>query len=178
MKAKDLIILGGAVALFYLYQRNKNKKSSISTIVENEDVTPEGSGELNGGTTTGGGAVFTGGGTTTGGTTTAPAGTSQVVTLPTTPPIVKPVKGNVDAVLDLPTNMDLPVLTPATGVPTEVAIQQGGVKTTPEITPVVTIPSTGGGYIEPITGGGDSDVIGTIKAPIKTTRVLTQNTEF
>lgn len=40
--------------------------------------------------------------------------------------------------LNLPSTMDLPVLTPSTGVPTEVAVQQGGVDTT--LTPAIVIP--------------------------------------
>ena len=110
MKAKDFIIIGGAVALFLLWQKNKTKKLSTSTAeaTTKEDVS----------TTTGGGTA--GGGT-------AGVGTSQVNTFPT-PTSTEPqqVFG-----LGLPIGMDLPVLTAGTGVPTEVAVQQGGVSTTP-----------------------------------------------
>jgi hypothetical protein len=104
MKAKDYIIIGGAIALF-LYWKNKTKKASTSTTT--------------GGATTNGG-VTTGSGTAT-------AGTSQVTSFPT-PTSTEPeqVFG-----LGLPIKMDLPILTAGTGVPTEVAVQQGGVSTTP-----------------------------------------------
>ena len=132
MKAKDYIIIGGAVALFLLW-KNKNKKV---------------------GTTTTGGATA---GTTTGGATTTvsprplkmpyfqmgynpdfkfdfgtknpTAGTSQVTVLETPPPSNEP-----EQVFGVgqPSGMDLPVLTAGTGVPTEVAVQQGGVNTIPE----------------------------------------------
>ena len=132
MKAKDYIIIGGAVALFLLW-KNKNKKV---------------------GTTTTGGA--TAGTTTAGATTTVSprplkmpyfqmgynpdfkfdfgtknptAGTSQVTVLETPPPSNEP-----EQVFGVgqPSGMDLPVLTAGTGVPTEVAVQQGGVNTIPE----------------------------------------------
>jgi hypothetical protein len=112
MKAKDFIIIGGAVGLFLLWQKNKNKKASTSSVEEN------------GATTSGGQAVFTGGGT-------SPMGTSQVNTFPT------PTSNQPQQIygLGLPTGMDLPVLTAGTGVPTEVAIQQGGVVTAPPSAP-------------------------------------------
>jgi hypothetical protein len=83
MKAKDYIIIGGAVALYFLW-KNKNKKYNTSLTTE--------------------------GATTTGGVSNNP---QQVFGL------------------GLPENMDLPVLTAGTGIPTEVAIQQGGVITEP-----------------------------------------------
>jgi hypothetical protein len=105
MKAKDFIIIGGAVALFLLWQKNKTKKLSTSTA---EATTKEDVSTTSGGLTSG-------------------VGTSQVSTFPT-PTITEPqqVFG-----LGLPIGMDLPVLTAGTGVPTEVAVQQGGVSTTP-----------------------------------------------
>jgi hypothetical protein len=86
MKAKDFIIIGGAIALFYLYQKNKTKNSSVSTDTESQDeATPSGGGgggggmpiitmpiktnpipatpkplTPKGGTTSGGEAIFTG----------------------------------------------------------------------------------------------------------------------
>lgn len=143
MKAKDYIIIGGAVALF-LYWKNKNKKVGTST-------TTTGGSTTNGTTTTGGsttgivvvGTPIKGGGKgnamPTGlplvsydfnlGTKNPNAGTSQVTVLETPPPSNEPeqVFG-----VGLPSGMDLPVLTAGNGVPTEVAVQQGGVNTTPE----------------------------------------------
>lgn len=130
MKAKDYIIIGGVVALFLLFQKNKSKKSSASSTKDS------GNGALtNGSTTTGGEAIFTGGGTGSG---TGSAGTSQVTTFPA------PTTNQPEQVfgLGLPIGMDLPVLTAGTGVPTEVAVQQGGVTTTP--TPaIVQVPTIG-----------------------------------
>ena len=67
MEAKHFIIIGGAIALFYLYQKNKNKKSMISTVIAKDEVTPKPvtpkpvtPTPVTGGTTTGGGAIFTG----------------------------------------------------------------------------------------------------------------------
>jgi hypothetical protein len=116
MKAKDYILIGGgAVALFLLY---KNKTKKVGTTITGGTTTT-------GGSTTG--AITTG---LIGGTT---AGTSQVTVLETPPPSNEPeqVFG-----LGLPTGMDLPILTAGTGIPTEVAVQQGGVYTTP--TPAIT----------------------------------------
>lgn len=131
MKAKDYIIIGGAVALFLLWQKNKTKKASSST------TTGGATGGANAGTTTGSGN--------------ATAGTSQVTSFPT-PTSTEPeqVFG-----LGLPTGMDLPVLTSGTGIPTEVAVQEGGVATTPTPaivhSPVLTIEeSLESGGIRPI----------------------------
>jgi hypothetical protein len=46
MKAKDFIIIGGAIALYYLYQKNKTKTSSTSTAESEaqEEATPSGGG--------------------------------------------------------------------------------------------------------------------------------------
>jgi hypothetical protein len=101
MKAKDYIIIGGAVALF-LYWKNKNKIVGTTTTTGGASTT--------GGATTGGATT---GGATTGGTTTGASNEPEQV------------------FLGLPTGMDLPVLTSGTGVPTEVAIQEGGIRTTP-----------------------------------------------
>jgi hypothetical protein len=130
MKTKDYILIGGgAVALLLLWQKNKTKKVGTSTIT--------------------GGASTTDGATTQSGTTTA--GTSQVTSFPT------PTSSEPEQVfgLGLPTGMDLPVLTAGTGVPTEVAVQQGGVATTPTPSiihsPVLTIEeSLESGGIRPI----------------------------
>jgi len=115
MKAKDYIIIGGAVALLLLWQKNKTKKDSTSTIVGSS-----GTNAPNGTATT-----------TTGSTTIGsnPIGTSQVTVLDTPPPSNEPeqIFG-----LGLPAGMDLPNLTAGTGVPTEVAVQLGGVRTEPK----------------------------------------------
>lgn len=91
MKAKDYIIIGGAVALFLLWQKNKGKKSSASV------------------------------------SETSTAGASEE-TSASTPTSTEPeqVFG-----LGLPAGINLPASTAGTGVPTEVAVQQGGVVTTP-----------------------------------------------
>lgn len=122
MKSKDYIIIGGAIALFLLW-KNKNKKVETSTST--------------GGTTTTGGKKpyamplleFDPNTTLNWGTKNPNAGTSQVTVLDTPPPSNEPeqVFG-----LGLPSGMDLPVLTAGTGVPTEVAVQLGGVKTDPK----------------------------------------------
>ena len=56
--------------------------------------------------------------------------------------------------LNLPPNMDLPNLTAGTGVPTEVAVQQGGVPTSPTPamanTPILSIEDALGDGIKPI----------------------------
>ena len=92
-----------------------------------------------------------------------------MVTLPTTTPTdVKPDKGNVDKILDLPSNMDLPALTPATGVPTEVAIQQGGVRTSPTVKDIIALPTRTSGDMD--IRIGDSDIDGRTKFPPTNTR--------
>ena len=107
MKATNVIIIGGgAIALLYFLKNRKVKTISIAK--PNVTTTP------------------TTGGARTGGAT---AGTSQVTSFPIVEPSNEPeqVFG-----LGLPTGMDLPILTAGNGIPTEVAIQQGGVNTTPE----------------------------------------------
>ena len=143
MKAKDYIIIGGAVALLLLWQKNKTKKDSTSTIVGSSGTNaPNGT------------ATTTTGSTTTGSTTIGsnPIGTSQVTVLDTPPPSNEPeqIFG-----LGLPAGMDLPNLTAGTGVPTEVAVQLGGVKTEPKPAiveqPVLSIEEAlGNGGIKPI----------------------------
>ena len=140
MKAKDYIIIGGAVALLLLWQKNKTKKDSTSTIVGSSGtgtIAPNGT------------ATPTTGSATTGSN---PIGTSQVTVLDTPPPSNEPeqIFG-----LGLPAGMDLPNLTAGTGVPTEVAVQLGGVKTEPKPAiieqPVLSIEEAlGTGGIKPI----------------------------
>ena len=90
MKAKDFIIIGGALALFYLYQKNKTKTSTTSTETQDEatssEETPSGGGGAPSGGAPSGGAPSGGapsGGTTSGGTT---SGSEAVVTLTPVPP--------------------------------------------------------------------------------------------
>ena len=110
MKAKDYIIIGGAVALF-LYWKNKNKIVGTSTTT--------------GGATTGG--ATTGGATTTGATTTGGTTTGGTTTGGTTTGGATTIKGaNIVDVLT-----DIRGGSIRGGLDTEVAIQQGGVVTTP-----------------------------------------------
>ena len=111
MKAKDYIIIGGAVALF-LYWKNKNKIVGTSTTT---------GGATTGGATTGGattGGATTGGATTTGGTTTGGTTTGGATTIKGAN-IVDVLGGSIrgGAIRG--------------GLDTEVAIQEGGVVTTP-----------------------------------------------
>lgn len=122
MKAKDYIIIGGAIAIYLLWKNSKTKKVSTSTAT-------------NGGI--GGGATST-------------SGATQGGAMPTSNE-PEQVYG-----LSLPSGMDLPVLTAGTGVPTEVAVQQGGVVTTP--TPAI--------VQAPVLAIEESLVLGGIK-PIK-----------
>ena len=105
MKAKDYIIIGGAIALFLLWKNKKNKKVTTSTTNENGSQSGSSSAPS--------------------GSASAPTGASQTTTTPTS--------NEPEQIFgaSLPTGMDLPVLTAGTGVPTEVAVQQGGVSTTP-----------------------------------------------
>jgi len=83
MKAKDFIIIGGAIALYYLYQKNKTKTSMTSTAEAEaqDESTPNGGG--------GGGSMPSGGGGSmpSGGTST------PVTPTPSTPVIITPVSG-------------------------------------------------------------------------------------
>ena len=105
MKAKDYIIIGGAVALF-LYWKNKNKIVGTSTTTGGASTGGEGA--LGGGNRTSLGEGMPNGGTTTGGATTIKGAN-----------IVDVLGGSIrgGAIRG--------------GLDTEVAIQQGGVVTTP-----------------------------------------------
>jgi hypothetical protein len=125
MKAKDYIIIGGAVALFLLW-KNKNKKVGTSTTTTEGTTTtvsprPLKMPHFQMGYNPDFKFDF--------GTKNPTAGTSQVTVLETPPPSNEP-----EQVFGVgqPSGMDLPVLTAGTGIPTEVAIQQGGVITTPK----------------------------------------------
>ena len=111
MKTKDILLVGaGATIIYLLWRRSKKAKDSKGLAGLNETT---------GGATTGaipkggnamplqGGRIF-------------PTGLSLVSTKPEQ---IYP--------LELPPNMDLPNLSGGTGIPTEVAVQQGGVLTTP-----------------------------------------------
>jgi hypothetical protein len=135
MKAKDFIIIGGAVALFLLWQKNKSKKLSVSTA---ETTSSENSSEPSGGTTSGGGFPKPSVATVSTEIPVRPVvrdlgNITPFNTSTQTPTFPAPTTNQPEQVygLTLPTGMDLPVLTAGTGVPTEVAVQQGGVTTTP-----------------------------------------------
>ena len=87
MKAKDFIIIGGALALFYLYQKNKTKTSTTSTETQDEETPSGGGGAPSGGAPSGGapseGAPSGGSSLPSGGTT---SGSEAVVTLTPVPP--------------------------------------------------------------------------------------------
>jgi hypothetical protein len=77
--------------------------------------------------------------------------------------------------LNLPPNMDLPNLTAGTGVPTEVAVQQGGVPTSPTpaivTAPLLSIEDALGGGIRPIkTTPAPTPVLQPIEYPISQPR--------
>ncbi len=80
MKAKDFIIIGGALALFYLYQKNKTKTSTTSTETQDEATSSEETPSGGGGAPSGGAPS---GGAPIGGTT---SGSEAVVTLTPVPP--------------------------------------------------------------------------------------------
>ena len=101
MKAKDYIIIGGAIALYLLWKKKKDKKVTTSTTTEGgSSSAPSGSAS-------------------------APTGASQTTSTPTSNE-PEQIFG-----ASLPSGMDLPVLTAGTGVATEVAVQQGLGNTTP-----------------------------------------------
>jgi hypothetical protein len=115
MKTKDILLVGaGATIIYLLWRRSKKAKDT------------KGLGALN----------ETTDGATTGGAMSG-MGMNSGKPIPNAMPILsdvlntpKPIK-DVIYPLELPPNMDLPNLTGGTGVPTEVAVQQGGVLTTP-----------------------------------------------
>lgn len=77
--------------------------------------------------------------------------------------------------LNLPPNMDLPNLTGGTGVPTEVAVQQGGIPTSPTpaivTAPLLSIEDALGGGIRPIkTTPAPTPVLQPIEYPISEPR--------
>lgn len=119
MKTTTYILIGGgAVALFLLWQRNKNKNVISTTAEATAPSTSTATTPVN---------------------NFAPNPVKQVGgaplnnVAPQTPTFPAPSTNQPEQVygLNLPASMDLPVLTAGTGVPTEVAVQQGGVVTTP-----------------------------------------------
>ena len=159
MKTKNLIIIGGLVALYLILINSKNRMTDVSDTDE-EQSAEESTNTINQGG--GGGGSMSGGGTSTtpqtsqATTPTTPtAGTSQVTVMPK--PIVKPTIRVVD--LDVPTNMDLPALTSGTGIKTETAIQEGGVETTPK--PAIVTP--------PVLSTDESLISGGVRPLIKPT---------
>lgn len=147
MKAKDFIIIGGAIALYYLYQKNKTKTSSTSTEEEAQDEATSSGGVgggggmpikstpvavtpiivtptpiiLNGGTTSGGLAVPT---KVKGGSQTTEAiftGATEIIPRPIIPSKPTTVDGTIRSISN-PAPIETPI---------EVAIQQGGASTIP-----------------------------------------------
>jgi len=114
MKTKDILLVGaGATIIYLLWRKSKKAKDSKGLAGLNETT---------GGATTG--AIPTGGlGMPIKGDTIASGLVTSIPLVSTKP---EQIYG-----LELPPNMDLPNLTGGTGVPTEVAVQQGGVLTTP-----------------------------------------------
>jgi hypothetical protein len=96
MKAKDFIIIGGAIALYYLYQKNKNKTSMTSTAEAEAEAQDE--------STPSGGGGGGGGGMPSGGTS-----------MPSTPIITTPVSGGTTsgspAVVTIAPVVDSPIRT-------------------------------------------------------------------
>jgi hypothetical protein len=130
MKAKDFIIIGGAIALYYLYQKNKTKTSMTSTTEAptQEEATPSGgSGSMSsGGTSTPisnqpeqiFGVTLPSGGTTSGSpavVTIAPVETSPIRTI-TNPEII------VGGTTPVPALVPMPIQTP------EEALISGGIR--------------------------------------------------
>jgi hypothetical protein len=150
MKAKDFIIIGGAIALYYLYQKNKTKTSTTSDEEAQDEATSGGGAGGGGGmpmpitpkpiiltpptrkpqivkgeTTTGGEAIFT--------------GATPIRSITNPEPVVTPIESAIQnggaSTLPRP-NV---VVTPTTNItnpepvvtPIEVAIQQGGASTNP-----------------------------------------------
>jgi len=115
MKTKDILLVGaGATIIYLLWRRSKKAKDSKGLAGLNETT---------GGATTG--AIPTGGlGMPVKG------GAFSQIDLSNGRPLVSTKPEQIYG-LELPPNMDLPNLTGGTGVPTEVAVQQGGVLTTP-----------------------------------------------
>jgi hypothetical protein len=137
MKTTNYILIGGgAVALFLLWQKNKNKNVITSTTGAsntNIDNTKPSVGASVGN----GGQVVS---QPIGGTSASLGAVVRDLSSITlfnpnnqTPTFPAPISNQPEQVygLTLPASMDLPVLTAGTGVPTEVAVQQGGVVTTP-----------------------------------------------
>jgi hypothetical protein len=144
MKAKDFIIIGGAIALYYLYQKNKTKTSTTSTEEEAQDeqtstggVGGGGGGSMpikstpitvtpiilttNGGTTSGSLAVPT---KVKGGSETTEAiftGATDIIPRPIIPSKPTTVDGTIRSISN-PAPIETPI---------EVAIQQGGASTIP-----------------------------------------------
>ena len=118
MKTKDILLVGaGATIIYLLWRRSKKAKDTKGLGALNETTD---------GATTGG--AMTGMGMNSGRpfTNAMPLQGGLVTSIPLVSTKPEQIYG-----LELPPNMDLPNLTGGTGVPTEVAVQQGGVLTTP-----------------------------------------------
>ena len=133
MKAKDFIIIGGAIALYYLYQKNKTKTSMTSTTEAEaqDESTPSGGAGGGGSMPSGGtstpisnqpeqifGVTLPSGGTTSGSpavVTIAPVETSPIRTI-TNPEII------VGGTTPVPALVPMPIQTP------EEALISGGIR--------------------------------------------------
>lgn len=133
METKDFIIIGGAIALFYLYQKNKNKTSTTSTVEVKDEATPMPVTPkpltitpvtprpvtitpVNGGTTSGGDAIFTGN---------TPVNTISPVVNPT-PVIPNLLTPNPEIIVG--GTRPVPALVPTPVQTTEEALISGGVR--------------------------------------------------
>lgn len=105
MKTKDILLVGAGATIIYLLWRRSKKAKDSKGLVDADIRTSE-----------------------------APTGGISVG-MPLQGTTIVSTKPEKMYPLELPPNMDLPNLTGGTGVPTEVAVQQGGVLTTP--TPII-----------------------------------------
>jgi hypothetical protein len=152
MKTKDILLVGaGATIIYLLWRRSKKQKDSKEIV---------------------GGIVLTGGATT--GTGAVP---NPLLNIPNNGFAMPLQQGKPEQVfgLNLPPNMDLPNLTAGTGVPTEVAVQQGGIPTSPTPamanTPILSIEDALGDGIKPIKNTGiTTPVLQPIEYPISEPR--------
>jgi hypothetical protein len=118
MKTKDILLVGaGATIIYLLWRRSKKAKDTKGLGALNETTDGANTGGAMTGMGMNSGRPFTNAMPLQGGLVT------NIPLVSTKPEKIYP--------LELPPNMDLPNLTGGTGVPTEVAVQQGGVLTTP-----------------------------------------------
>jgi len=151
MKTKDILLVGaGATIIYLLWRRSKKAKDSKGLAGGNGTIGGASTGAISSGATSG----ATSGAVSSGAVSSEP---EQVFGL------------------NLPSGMDLPNLTAGTGVPTEVAVQQGGVPTSPTpaivTAPLLSIEDALGGGIRPIkTTATPTPVLEPIEYPISQPR--------